>query len=476
MVAASSLQAGSKRGKALAQAPRERRARARRLGVGGARTRGRTSQGDGAESDGVAPIERRTRTSFGEGNMLSGLVESLSDVPLLTAADELEFAKSARQYVLISRERRSMQRELGRQPSVAELAAQLGYESPDVLRRAAREGKAARLCMVEANMRLVLSIAGRYKKMGLPITELVHAGTVGLIYGIDKFQWDKGYRLSTYVTWWIRQGISRAIANQSRTVRLPSHVYEQVARIKKARAELMREGDVNSGDPPVEAIAKRVGMSVQKVEDLLRASRDLVSLDQTLETANNSSGTPMSSNALADELLLQATGGEGLGVEDLDDDGEARHPISEDIRLALKDILLLLEPRERNVLRMRYGLDSHDGRSLSLVEISAAYGVTRERIRQIELKALRKLRNPKAQKMLVSYMAPVSTKQSTVAQEQQERVEGPGLGQRPTPARPAEPGEAEGAEWLANEMLKAAEKTRTPSKLEDAPAPGREGQ
>ena len=110
------------------------------------------------------------------------------------------------------------------------------------------------------------------------------------------------------------------------------------------------------------------------------------------------------------------------------------------------------------------------------MEISAAYGVTRERIRQIELKALRKLRNPKAQKMLVSYMAPVSTKQSTVAQEQQERVEGPGLGQRPTPARPAEPGEAEGAEWLANEMLKAAEKTRTPSKLEDAPTPGREGQ
>jgi RNA polymerase primary sigma factor len=320
--------------------------------------------------------------------VLDSLVESLKNVPRLSAADELTFAKSVRQYTLINRERVRAEGQLGRRPTVEEVMERMGYASTAELRRAAREGKAARMCLVEANMRLVINVAGRYKGMGLDMGELVHAGTVGLICGIDKFEWERGYRLSTYATWWIRQSLTRAIANNSRTVRLPTYVYEQLRRIRRVRNELVRrEG---GAEPSIEDIAKEVDMAPAKVQEVLRHSRDPISLDEPLD--NTMSGGAVSTVSV---MVVEATEGgdndvvgEGTNLSRaMDQEGRAA-----EWKDAVDEALSLLNQRERNVITMKYGLGG--GGEQSLQNVADTYGVTRERVRQIENKALEKLSNP----------------------------------------------------------------------------------
>lgn len=326
--------------------------------------------------------------------MVEDILTRLKHVSLLTAEEEVRFACAAAEHKRIETARLSLVDELGRKPTADEVAAVTGHPSGAEVKRAVRTGKAARACMIEANMRLVVSVASRYKGRGLTLADLVHEGTAGLIRGIDKYDATKGYKLSTYVTWWIRQAITRAICEQSRCIRLPTHVYETLRRIAAAKRELREELD--SLEPTVEQVAARVDLPPAKVEAVLRAAKTPVSIDMSAD------GRDSNDRDDADLVDYLATGDLIDGVGGGPDDVDAAK--LEELRQGVEAMLSTLPPRERNVLRMRYGLDAADGRAMTLIDLSSAYGVTRERIRQIELKALRKLRHPSSLAVLETYL------------------------------------------------------------------------
>ena len=254
-------------------------------------------------------------------------------------------------------------KEIGRVPLLT------AEEEVDLARRMEAGDETARQRLEEANLRLVVSIAKRYVGRGMMFLDLIQEGNLGLLKAVEKFDYSKGYKFSTYATWWIRQAITRAIADQARTIRIPVHMVETINKYIRVSRQLLQE---LGRDPTPEEIAHRMGLSVARVREIMKISQEPVSLE-----------TPIGEE-------------EDTHLSDFIEDEAAPDPADAASMLLLKEqiseVLTTLAPREAEVLRLRFGLV--DGRSRTLEEVGQNFGVTRERIRQIEAKALRKLRHP----------------------------------------------------------------------------------
>lgn len=264
-------------------------------------------------------------------------------------------------------------KEIGRVPLLS------ADDEVDLAKRIEKGDEEAKRRLAEANLRLVVSIAKRYVGRGMLFLDLIQEGNMGLIKAVEKFDQSKGFKFSTYATWWIRQAITRAIADQARTIRIPVHMVETINKLIRVSRQLLQE---LGREPTPEEIAKEMDLSTEKVREIMKIAQEPVSLE-----------TPIGEE---DDSHL------GDFIEDQDALAPADAAAYELLKEQLEDVLDTLTEREENVLRLRFGLD--DGRTRTLEEVGKVFGVTRERIRQIEAKALRKLRHPSRSKRLKDFL------------------------------------------------------------------------
>jgi len=304
-------------------------------------------------------------------------LQEIGRIRLLRADEEIELARKIADLLELERIREDLCDQLERDPHDSEWAQAVNMQLP-AFRHRLHLGRRAKDKMVQSNLRLVVSIAKKYMNRGLSFQDLIQEGSLGLIRAAEKFDHEKGYKFSTYATWWIRQAITRAIADQSRTIRLPVHLYETISRIKKTTKLLSQE---MGRKPTEEEIADRMEMTIEKLRFIAKSAQLPISLETPIGKEEDS--------RLGD--FIESDG-------ETPEDQVSKNLLRED----LESVLDTLSPRERDVLRLRYGLD--DGRMKTLEEIGQIFNVTRERIRQIEAKALRKLRHPNRNSILKEYI------------------------------------------------------------------------
>jgi len=288
-------------------------------------------------------------------------------------ADEVDIDLTIPDGISIDDPVRMYLKEIGRVPLLT------GDEEIKLAQRMEQGDEEAKRRLAEANLRLVVSIAKRYVGRGMLFLDLIQEGNLGLIKAVEKFDYNKGYKFSTYATWWIRQAITRAIADQARTIRIPVHMVETINKLIRVSRQLLQE---LGREPLPEEIAKEMDISVERVREIMKIAQEPVSLE-----------TPIGEEE--DSHL-------GDFIEDQDAQAPAEAASFMLLKEQLEEVLDTLTPREEKVLRLRFGLD--DGRARTLEEVGQHFGVTRERIRQIEAKALRKLRHPSRSKKLKDFL------------------------------------------------------------------------
>jgi RNA polymerase primary sigma factor len=303
-------------------------------------------------------------------------LKEIGRVPLLNAALEVEIAQAI---------------EVGNESATLIAAHELAeagegpaedlLKGPDLTRnrRMVRKGQQAKDDLIEANLRLVVSIAKRYRNRGLAFLDLIQEGNLGLMRAVDKFDHTKGFKFSTYATWWIRQAITRAIADQARTIRIPVHIVETINKVVWAQRQLLQE---LGREPTIEEVSQRVEFPIDRIREILRINQDTVSLEQPVGEEDDFN--------LSD--LIEDRGAV------VPDDAATRSLLD----VAVREALGHLSEREQDVVRLRFGLD--DGKIRTLEEVGKEFGVTRERVRQIESKTLAKLRRPDAAHLLRDYL------------------------------------------------------------------------
>jgi RNA polymerase primary sigma factor len=295
-------------------------------------------------------------------------LKEIGQVPLLDTRQEVRIA---------ARVRRGVEAEA----RLEDRSDRLSSDDQARMKRLVRDGERAKDELTQANLRLVVSIAKRYVGRGMLLLDLVQEGNLGLMRAVEKFDHTKGFKFSTYATWWIRQAITRAIADQARTIRIPVHMVEAMNRVKRIQRQMHQELE---REPSVEELAAEVDLPVDRVREILRISQDPLSLDSPVgeEDESNLGDFIEDQNAIAPI------------------DAAARHLLTS----AVTEVLHELTEREQEVVRLRFGLD--DGHPRTLEEVGRSFGVTRERIRQIEAKTLAKLRHPHRSDRLRDYLEP----------------------------------------------------------------------
>lgn len=292
----------------------------------------------------------------------------------MTAADEIVLSRRHRVGLHIETHTEKMNEALGRDATNDEIASQLEI-TPDQVPYLLERGKAAKSSLVRANMRLVFHMAKYYRFRGLSYPDLVQEGTFGLMKAVDRYDPDRGFRFSTYASWWIKQSVSRAIAEKSRIVRLPVHIHDLMVSMSRAEKQF---AIANNRKPTHAELAERLALPVQKIELLKRCGRDVNSMD---ESVYNNNAKPTSSNEVQVKDRLQSEGTEPLKLNE-------RNSQRQELRRAMRS----LTEREAQIVEMRFGLA--DGNPMTLEDIGKQFNVTRERIRQIEARALSKMRHP----------------------------------------------------------------------------------
>lgn len=345
------------------------------------KAKGRLSTKDILDAIGEIDIDPEQLEKFYDSLEAIGveIVEDFEDIPLdnleleLAASGETTASDPGEGSVTIDDPVKVYLKEIGRVPLLT------SEEEIDLAIRIKEGDSAAKKRLSEANLRLVVSIAKRYLGRGMQFLDLIQEGNLGLIKAVEKFDYTKGFKFSTYATWWIRQAITRAIADQARTIRIPVHMVETINKVKKVSSQLLH---TNGHEPSAEEISEVLDMPVDKVREIMRVAQEPVSLETPIGEEEDSH----------------------LGDFIPDDDAPAPADAASLtlLREQLSEVLDTLTPREEKVLRLRFGLE--DGRSRTLEEVGKEFNVTRERIRQIEAKALRKLRHPSRSKKLKDFL------------------------------------------------------------------------
>lgn len=335
----------------------------------------RTSESGRVTSNGrLLPLNTNPRKIDVGEESIARFGKSLVKHELLTADDEIQLSRQYRVGLHIDMHRTKMEEQLGRDVTDAEVAKSMEIEEHQVQFLSER-GKAAKSALVRANMRLVFHMAKYYRFRGLSYPDLVQEGTFGLMKAVDRYDPDRGFRFSTYASWWIKQSVSRAIAEKSRIVRLPVHIHDLMVSMSRAERQF---AIANNRKPTPEELAERLALPVQKVELLKRCGRDVNSMDENVYN-NNAKAT--SSNEVQVKDRLQST---GTAPQSLNERNSQR----QELRRAMRS----LTEREAQIVEMRFGLA--DGNPMTLEDIGKKFNVTRERIRQIEARALSKMRHP----------------------------------------------------------------------------------